>query len=172
MSPSPETPCPPKFFEYSKPQKKQCDPTSTYPRNPLETLKHPKTLKIRNPQTAMQQVINEQNRKTDLINDELKKSKIESDTTLNEHKSLLYQKSSQLETALEAASKLGSLISTISRFLERFLEENIESKNSLESRLHFGSICSVRIRSRKRDIRKKVNLQKVQVPSESRTRKS
>ena len=68
----------------------------------------------------MQQVINEQNRKTDLLNDELKKSKIQSDTSLNEQKSLLYQKSSQLETALEAASKLGLLIFQISRFLEGF----------------------------------------------------
>ena len=43
-------------------------------------------------------------------------------------------------------------LSTISRFLERFLIERIELVCSLECDLTFISICSVRIRSRKRDI--------------------
>ena len=77
----------------------------------------------------MQHVINEQNRKTDILNDELKKSKIQSDTTLNEQKSLLYQKSSQLETALEAASKLGLyFFSTKSKFFrKRYLDFYFEN---------------------------------------------
>ena len=45
--------------------------------------------------------------------------------------------------------------SKISQFLERILIEQIELICSLQSRLTFLSICSIRIRSRNRDIFKK-----------------
>ena len=41
--------------------------------------------------------------------------------------------------------------STITRFLERILMKHIESICSLESKLFFDSICSIRIRSRSQD---------------------
>ena len=47
---------------------------------------------------------------------------------------------------------LGDGFSKISRFLERIQVEHIESKSSLESQLQICSICSIRIRSKNRDI--------------------
>ena len=42
--------------------------------------------------------------------------------------------------------------STISQFLERILMEIIGTKNSLDFKLYIECVCSIRIRSRKRDI--------------------
>ena len=56
---------------------------------------------------------------------------------------------------------LGKILPTflkIFRFLYQIQVEHIESVCSLESVLYFISICSVRIRSKKRDIFKKPKL--------------
>ena len=47
----------------------------------------------------------------------------------------------------------------ISNFLERIPMEDIDMKNSLNSKLQVYSICSIRIRSRKKDIFEKPSLQ-------------
>ena len=43
-------------------------------------------------------------------------------------------------------------ISKISHFLDGILIEHIDTKSSVDSKLQIYSICSIRIRSRKRDI--------------------
>ena len=48
--------------------------------------------------------------------------------------------------------QVGRVFSKIAYFLERILMEHIEMVCSLEFELFFISICSIRIRSRKRDI--------------------
>ena len=47
---------------------------------------------------------------------------------------------------------LNLTLSKISRLLERIIVEAIDIKNSLDCKLQIYFICSIRIRSRKRDI--------------------
>ena len=59
-------------------------------------------------------------------------------------------------------------IPTISQFLEGILKEHLESACSLESRLFFISICSIRIPSRNRDIFEKPLIVQDQLQSRMR----
>ena len=54
---------------------------------------------------AMQRVINQKDRENEKLLDQVNRLQLEYRTKFDEQKSLLYQKSAQLETALEAASK-------------------------------------------------------------------
>ena len=59
--------------------------------------------------------------------------------------------------ALRERFGVNEVILLIAPFLERIRLEHIETKCSPDSKLNFESICSIRIRSRKRDIDQNVD---------------
>ena len=65
------------------------------------------------------------------------------------------QERAETEVSTKKFCLLKFRFSKISRFLERVLMEHISMNNSLDAKLQTCSICSIRIRSRNRDIFKK-----------------
>ena len=81
----------------------------------------------------------------------IERSKREADEEKEKLAKSINQKDTRSEQLKKERERV-SRFSSVSQFLERVLMEHIESICSLESKLTFMSICSIRIPSRNRDI--------------------